>query len=153
MALDPLGIVLLAAGVLLFVVELVHPGAFLLVPGTVLLAGALMYILLPDFLLNSPFGPLIIIILAMIAAVVTVPIYRRLAPVHRPMVSTPSSLEGRVGLVTTAVVPDSLSGKVQIDSEIWSARSDRAIPVGSKVRVIAGEGVCVVVRPVEPDRA
>ena len=132
----------------LFIIELVHPGAFLLIPGTVLLSGAILYILLPDFLLHSLFGPLAIVLAAAFAAVVSIPIYRRLAPIHRPMVSNPTSLEGRTGVVTSPVIPDSMSGKVQVDSEIWSARADQAIPVGTKVRVIGGQGVSVLVRPV-----
>ena len=140
-------------GAALFVLELVHPGAFLLIPGTVLLAGAFLYILLPDFLLHTLFGPLVVVAAAAIAALASVPVYRRLAPVHRPMVSNPTSLEGRIGVVTVPVFPDSMSGKVQVDSEVWSARADQVIPVGTKVRVVGGAGVCVLVRPETPESA
>lgn len=149
MSIDSIGIALVVMGVALFVIEIAHPGAFLLIPGTVLLVGGLLYILTPDFLLYSIIGPLIVVAAALIAAAVSVPIYRRLAPTHRPMVTTPTSLVGRTGIVTVSVVPDSMSGKVQIDSEVWSARSDLAIPSGTRVRVVAGEGVCVIVAPVE----
>ncbi len=137
-------------GVALFVIELVHPGAFLLIPGSVLLVGGLTYTFIPAVLLQSPWGAILVALAAMLAAAVSVPAYRRLAPVHRPMVSAPVSLVGRIGLVTTTVRPNSLSGKVQVDSEIWSARSETTIAAGTMVEVVGGEGVCVIVRPVPP---
>jgi membrane protein implicated in regulation of membrane protease activity len=51
-------------------------------------------------------------------------------------------------MVTTAVVPSSLKGKVRIDHDTWSATSDKAIPVGRKVVVKASEGVHVKVEEV-----
>ena len=154
MALDAIGIGLLVMGAALFVLELVHPGAFLLIPGTVLLAGAFLYILLPDFLLHSLFGPLV---------------DRRCGGDRRPGIgSIPSSPGGwplstarwfpilprwkvESGSLPAPASPDSMSGKVQVDSEIWSARGDEVIPIGTKVRVVGGAGVCVLVRPVAPE--
>ena len=149
MAIDAIGVALVLGGVALFIIEMVHPGAFLLIPGTVLLLGGVLYILTPDFLLYTVGGPLIVVAAAVFAAVISVPIYRRLAPVHRPMVTIPTSLVGRTGIVKVPVIPDSLSGKVQVDSEVWSARAGVTIPVGARVRIVGGEGVCVIVQPVE----
>jgi membrane protein implicated in regulation of membrane protease activity len=56
-----------------------------------------------------------------------------------------TSLIGREGIVTTEVRPNSLSGKVRIEHDNWSATSDRVIPIGRKVVVKASEGVHVTV--------
>jgi membrane protein implicated in regulation of membrane protease activity len=143
------GVPLLLIGAALFIIEAIHPGVFLLIPGSIFLAAGLLYIVLPNPLTGSVFGPAIIAIAALLATVVTIPYYKRLAPVHRPMSSIPMSLEGETGVVTTTVEPDNMHGKVRIHSEIWSARSDVRIPEGTRVRILGGEGVSVRVTPID----
>lgn len=148
------GIPLIIIGAAFFVVEVIHPGAFLLIPGSVLLAAGVLYLVSPPLLTNSVFGPAIVILAALGATLATVPYYRHIAPVHRPLTTTPSSLEGQTGIVTTAVEPDNMHGKVMVQSEIWSARADQPIPVGAKVRILGGEGISVRVAPLnEPVRS
>jgi membrane protein implicated in regulation of membrane protease activity len=145
--------VLIIVGSALFAFELIHPGAWLLIPASIMIVAGLLYITLPGLLLNSVYGPAIVVLVALAAALATIPYYRWVAPIHKPMSTTVQSLEGQTGVVVTDVVPDSLSGKVQIQSEVWSARSDRTIPAGTRVRVVSGEGVSVLVRPVDAGRA
>jgi inner membrane protein len=145
--------VLIIVGSGLFAFELIHPGAWLLIPASIMIVAGLLYITLPNLLLNSLFGPSIVVLVALAAALATIPYYRWVAPIHKPMSTTVQSLEGQTGIVVAAVVPDSLSGKVQIQSEVWSARSDQPIPRGTKVRVVSGEGVSVLVRPIDVGRA
>lgn len=145
-----LGYGLVLAGAVLLLVEIIHPGAFLLIPGSVMLAGGILYLLLPDVLLGTIWGPAVVAIVALAATVATVPLYQRVAPNHPPIVTTPSSLAGRTGLVIVDVRPDSLKGKVRVDSEIWSARAEEHIPSGTRVRILGGEGVSVRVEPVAP---
>ncbi|HKV90375.1 MAG TPA: NfeD family protein [Thermoplasmata archaeon] len=144
-----IGVPLLLIGAALFIIELIHPGAFLLIPGSIFLAAGVLYILLPNPLTGSVFGPAVIVIAAFLATLATVPYYRHLAPVHRPMSSIPMSLEGERGIVVQTVEPHTLKGKVRVKSEIWSARSDRTIPQGAIVKVLGGEGVSLQVVPVE----
>ncbi len=66
------------------------------------------------------------------------------------MTSMPTTLIGREGIVLTDVLPNSLKGKVRIGSEVWSARSPVFIPAGTRVRVISGEGVSILVEPSTP---
>lgn len=148
-----IGLLLIVGGLILIAVEFAHPGAFLLIPGSVVLAGGIMYIFVPDFLTQTVFGPLIVALVALVAVFATLPYYRRMGAVHRPMSTTPDSLTGEWGVVVAPVVPDSMSGKVRIRSEVWSARSDRPIPVGSRVRVRGGEGVSVWVQMDESETA
>ncbi|MCI4326942.1 MAG: NfeD family protein [Thermoplasmata archaeon] len=144
-----IGVPLLLIGAVLFIVEIIHPGVFLLIPGSIFLAAGVLYLLLPNPLTGSVFGPAVIVLVAFIATLATVPYYRRIAPVHRPMSSIPMSLEGLTGVVTRTVEPDNMKGKVRVNSEIWSARSDRRIPEGARVRILGGEGVSVTVTPVD----
>jgi len=56
---------------------------------------------------------------------------------------------GREGRVIRRVTPADLSGKVVVSGQEWSARSrDGEIPAGATVRIIASEGVHVVVEKV-----
>jgi inner membrane protein len=143
---------LIIVGSALFAFELVHPGAWLLIPASIMIVAGLLYITLPSLLLNSVYGPAIVVLVALAAALATIPYYRWVAPIHKPMSTTVQSLEGATGVVVTPVVPDSLSGKVQIQSEVWSARSEQPIPAGTRVRVVSGEGVSVLVRPLDTGR-
>jgi inner membrane protein len=150
MAIDlALGIVLVVGGIILFALELVHPGVLLLIPGSILLVAGFLYILVPSVLLDGPYGVAVILLAAILATAVEIPYYRYVAPVHRPLSTTSSGLIGEVGIVIAPVIPNTLKGKVRVRSEIWSARSDIPIPAGVRVRVVQGEGVSVTVQPVD----
>ncbi len=147
------GISLVVAGIIFLALELVHPGALLFIPGSILLAGGLLYMFLPDTLLNSYVGTVVIVAVAAVAGLIEIPYYRWVAPTHRPLSTTSAGLVGEEAIVITATVPDTLRGKVRVRSEIWSARSRAPIPVGTRVRVVHGEGVSLTVEPIEPPRA
>ncbi len=145
------GLLILLLGGCLFTIEIFHPGALLLIPATIMIVGALLYLLIPDVLLQSVWGPIAILIAALIATFVTILYYRWLAGSHPPMSTTSGSLAGAEAIVITDVVPNTLKGKVRIRSEIWSAKADRPISKGTKVRVVSGEGVSVTVEPLPAD--
>ncbi|HXW66375.1 MAG TPA: NfeD family protein [Thermoplasmata archaeon] len=145
---DAIGITLVVAGIALFAFELIHPGALLIIPGSILLVAGFLYLFLPDILLDSYIGPVIVIVAAILGALVEIPYYRWVAPVHRPMSTTSGGLVGEEGIVIAPVIPNTLRGKVKVKSEVWSAKADEMIPVGTRVRVIHGEGVSVTVQPI-----
>lgn len=147
---ETLGLVLLAAGAALLAFELVHPGALLLIPASILLVGGVLLLFFPDVLLASPEGVVVIVVAAAVAGLVEIPYYRWMSPGHLPMTSMPTTLIGREGVVVSDVIPNTLKGKVRIGSEVWSARASIAIPVGTPIRVVSGEGVSVLVAPVPP---
>jgi membrane-bound serine protease (ClpP class) len=60
----------------------------------------------------------------------------------------PSSILGLVGEVRTTLDP---TGSVYVGGELWSARSDAVLPVGTSVRVTAREGLLLLVEPVRHD--
>jgi inner membrane protein len=145
---DAIGITLVVIGIALFAFELIHPGALLIIPGSILLVAGFLYLFLPDILLDSYIGPVLVIVAAIIGALVEIPYYRWVAPVHRPMSTTSAGLVGSEGVVIAPIVPNTLKGKVRVNSEIWSARGAEEIPTGTRVRVIHGEGVSITVQPI-----
>jgi membrane protein implicated in regulation of membrane protease activity len=142
------GSVVLLVGAGFFVIELFHPGALLLIPATIMIVGGVMYLLTPSTLLDSIWGPIAIALAAVLATGITILYYRWLAGTHQPLSTTSGSLVGQEAIVITDVVPNTLRGKVRVRSEVWSAKAKAPIPAGTKVRVVAGEGVSVTVEPV-----
>jgi membrane-bound serine protease (ClpP class) len=57
-----------------------------------------------------------------------------------------SALVGEIGNTKSEINPQ---GSVQIAGELWSARSEQPIPLGSQVRVIGRDGLILLVEPVE----
>jgi len=150
---DPtIGVALVIVGIILLAFELVHPGALLLIPGSILLVAGFLYLFLPNVLLDSYIGPVAIIVVAIVAALIEIPYYRWIAPTHSPLSTTSGGLVGAEGIVIVPVVPNTLKGKVRVRSEVWSAKASIPIPEGTKVRVVHGEGVSVTVAPIEPSK-
>ena len=147
---DPaIGITLVVVGIILLASELVHPGALLLIPASILLVAGFLYLFLPGTLLDSYYGPIAIIVAAILAALIEIPYYRWVAPTHKPMSTTSAGLVGDEAIVVAPIVPNTLKGKVRVRSEVWSARGTQEIPVGTRVRIVHGEGVSVSVEPVD----
>lgn len=144
-----IGVPIVIAGAVLFVIEILHPGALLIIPGSILLVGGILYLLIPDTLLQSVYGPLAVLLSALVATGGTILYYRWLAGTHKPLSTTSSGLVGEEAVVIADIVPDTLKGKVRVRSEIWSARGSYPIPAGTRVRIVHGEGVSVTVEPVE----
>lgn len=139
-----LGLALLVIGILMVLAELASPGAFILVPATVLIVLGGMGMVAPDILL-SWWSPLLAVIILIPMTFITMKLYQKLAPPAPPETTVATSLVGRTGVVERKVVPNSLSGKVRIDHDTWSATSDVVIPAGRPVVVKSSEGVHVKV--------
>lgn len=144
------GAALIVVGLILFALEFAHPGVLLFIPGSVLLVGGFLYLYLPSVLLDSPAGPLAVLLAAVAAGLLEIPYYRWVAPTHKPMTTTSAGLQGELAIVTSPIIPNTLKGKIRVRSEIWSASGDRPIPIGTRVRVVRGEGVSVWVEPADP---
>jgi inner membrane protein len=137
-------IALVLAGVVLLVIEALSPGAFLLVPATILIIIGILGLVYPG-LLFSYWSPIIAVVLFVPMTYVTIKIYQRLAPPAPPQTTVATSLVGQKGVVTKTVQPNSLTGKVRIDHDIWSATSQKEINEGTQVVVKSSEGVHVTV--------
>lgn len=142
-----LGLAFIIGGILLLLAEAASPGAFMLVPATVLLVLGAIGLVAPSILL-SWWSPLITAVIVVPTTIFTIKFYQKLAPPAPPETTVATSLVGMVGVVEAEVVPNSLKGKVRIEHDTWSATSDRPIPVGRKVKVKTSEGVHVTVEEV-----
>jgi membrane protein implicated in regulation of membrane protease activity len=142
-----LGLIFIIIGVIMLLAEAVTPGAFLLVPATVLMVLGAMGMVAPDILL-SIWSPIIAILVGVPVFLLTVKAYQKLSPSMPPTTTVATSLIGMEGVVIKDVCPQNIKGKVKIENDVWSATSTRAIAAGYKVRVVASEGVHVKVEPI-----
>ncbi len=144
---DPftVAIILIIIGAILLIVEAFSPGAFMVIPGTVLVILGLIGAAFPD-ILYSWWSPIIALVIAVPVTLVTIKGYQRLAKPEPPTTTVASSLAGRTGKVIVATEVGSMRGKVRIGSDTWSATSDEPIEEGAEVVVESGEGVHVHVR-------
>ena len=145
------GWLLIMAGTVFLLIEAASPGFFLAVPGTVLIILGILFVLGVD-IFSSPAGVILGVAVALAASLVTIWIYRRINPGEEsPTTISRDSLLGREGIVVKTVDQDSLSGKVQVAGQEWSARTEgEEIQPGTHVRVVRSEGVHIVVEEVRP---
>ena len=142
-----LGLAFVIIGIIMLLAELSSPGAFILVPATVLLVLGFVGILAPNILI-SWWSPVITVVIVIPITYVTMRMYQKLAPPAPPETTVATSLVGTTGVVERAVEPNSLKGKVRIEHDVWSATSEKPIPAGKKVVVKSSEGVHVMVEEV-----
>jgi membrane-bound serine protease (ClpP class) len=67
---------------------------------------------------------------------------------RRPVVSGREGLVGREGLAPAAFTG---TGSIRVDGEIWRARAAVPVAAGQKVRIMAIDGLTMVVEPVPED--
>ena len=147
-----IGIALLVASVVFFVVELKVPGlgiwsvagiACLVLGGLVLFdpAGGVRV---------SPFA--IVPVAAFMALFFGFVVSKALAMRHLPTAQGPEAIVGREGVVLPGgLAPD---GVVRVAAEEWKATSGAgSIPAGSRIRVTRLDGLVLTVEPVAPEHA
>lgn len=136
---------LIVIGAVFLVIEATSPGFFMAVPGTAMIVLGLMVFAGVD-IFASPLGVAIAVIAAVIAAGISVALYRKISPDQAPTTTGIDSITGRTGIVKEVVTSDSISGKVEIDGVVWSAKSTGAkIVPGTNVRVVKATGVHITV--------
>jgi inner membrane protein len=142
-----MGWILLFIGAVFLLIEVALPGFFAVVPGTILVIVGGLMLLIPDLLLN-PWGIVLIAAITIVVSALTITFYKRLAPTHKPITIGMDSLMGKTGEVIKQVGPESIDGKVKIESQVWSATSDECIDACEKVTVVKVSGVHLVVKKV-----
>jgi membrane-bound serine protease (ClpP class) len=65
----------------------------------------------------------------------------RMRPAH--------DLEALIGAVGEAKTAVGVEGSVQVAGELWSAKSDQAIPEGTRVRVVGRDGFSLIVEQID----
>ncbi len=143
-----LAYILILLGAIMVLVEIATPGFFIAVPGTIAILYGIAILLFP-WLLETWWGPWALLALAFPLGALTYYIYRRLSPPSPPVTESFEGLIGKLGVVVETVEPDSIRGKVRIDSDVWSATSTKRIETGTRVIVVGVEGVHLIVEPLE----
>ncbi|MEX0991666.1 MAG: nodulation protein NfeD [Actinomycetota bacterium] len=143
-----LGVGLLIASVVFFLLELKHPGIGVpSIGGAIcLVAGGLL--LFSPSVPNSRVSPWIIAV-STAGAVVFFAIVVRAAMRARQLPPPPGHAEqmvGREGTVAKALDPE---GVVQVASESWTATSETRLPKGRRIRVVAADGLRLKVEPAD----
>lgn len=151
---DPftIAIALIVIGAVFLIIEAFSPGAFMLVPGIVLVIVGLIGCADPDMLLTWV-SPVVAVVVAIPVTLITIKVYAKLAKPVPPSTTVMESLVGREGVVTVATDSASMKGKVRIGPDTWSAVSDEPIEAGAKVTVDSSEGVHVHVRRLRSSRS
>lgn len=138
------GWLMVIIGLGLLIVEASQPGFFVAVPGTTLIVLGTVTLLIPE--VAQDYAPAIIVITALLSSIITISLYRKMAPGQKPQTTSMDVLSGKEGKVVKTVHPGSISGKVEIENQIWSATADSLIEEGKKVIIISSEGVHVKVK-------
>ncbi len=145
-----IAIALIVVGAIFLSFEAFSPGAFMVIPGTVLIILGIVGLIFPDYLI-SWWSPAIAVAVAIPITLATTKLYQRLAVPEPPVTTVADSLIGKRGTVSVATEPGSMKGKVNIGSDIWSATSDEPIEAGTAVEIVHSEGVHVHVRRCEEE--
>ncbi len=133
-----IGLALIAAGLILYIIEATNPGFFIAVPGTVLLVFGVLAVFVPG-IFGYTWSWLGVIVVAAGAAWLTMRAYRRWAPPEKSTTTTSvDNIEGKAGTAATDVGPQ--GGEVRIEGETWRATSASPVPAGGRVRVVGREG-------------
>lgn len=143
-----LGVVLIVIGVLMLIVEATTPGFFIAIPASVLIVIGTIGVWIPD-LFWSPLTPIIAVVLTVPMSIITIHLYKKLAPPEPPTTTVGTSLIGKRGVVMARIIPRTLKGKVKLESQIWSATSEKEIEEGRDVEVVESKGVHVIVKEVK----
>lgn len=145
------GILLIIAGIVMFILEVKLPGFGLLT------AGGIISMLLGSFMLTSGNPPeLRIDWWTIVPTVVFVALFFVFVVAKALLIQTKKpatgveGLVGEVGEVTVEITPDS-PGKVFVHGEIWNAKSKFKLPRGSLCRVDRVEGMTLWVVPAEEE--
>ncbi|MCK4444936.1 MAG: NfeD family protein [Thermoplasmata archaeon] len=142
------GLIFVIVGVILLIAETASPGFFVAIPATVLMILGALGMVIEGFLL-SPWSPVVAVVVAVPALIVTMYAYQRLAPPEPPTTTVGRSLVGKHGIVREAIIPNTLKGKVRIEHQTWSGTSDHYIAKDTLVEVVQSKGVHVIVREVQ----
>lgn len=132
-------------GIGLFVLEMTTPGFFVAIPATVFIAVGILFSLGIESVWIFVIGAILVGPMFYI----TINFYKKLGPVQNPAPLVGTSLIDKEGIVVKTINPNTISGNVKIENQIWSATSEVPIEVNKLVKVIASKGVHVTVKEIK----
>jgi len=142
------GILLIAIGIILAIVEATEPGFFIAIPAGVLITLGFITLIFPE-MLYSIWTPLIVALIVIPLMFLSMKYYQYISPPTKPTTTMTTSLKGQEGKVVKEINPDDISGKVRVGSKYWSATAEERIEEGAKVKITEAKGVHVVVEKIE----
>lgn len=99
---------------------------------------------------SVPIQSAVFLVVSLIALVVTRPLVNKIRQKKGKTSTNADRLIGKIGIVISDVEDVQKVGQVKVEGEIWTAKSQSApIVKDSKVKVLAIEGVKLIVEPVE----
>lgn len=140
-----LGLIVLVLSLVPFIYAIRKPkqGWALALAIVMLIVGSLY--LFPGKGLIPAVNPVLAVIISLLTAgFLWIAVGKGLQAIRARPLQDPERLVGQVGQARTDITD---IGSVQLASELWSARSAKTIPAGSRVRVVRREGFTLVVEP------
>jgi membrane-bound serine protease (ClpP class) len=149
---NALGLLLIAAGIVLFVLEFKFASyGALTVAGVVLLVLGSMFMFendprkvleSPEFKLQASWSVILPSVIAMGAFTLFVA-YKVIRAQVRKGLTGQEGLVGEIGVAATGIAAD---GKILLQGAYWDATADEPIEKGAKVQVVAASGLAVKVK-------
>lgn len=106
--------------------------------------GAIVSMICSVFVESAIIQLLVFFVVSLISLAVTKPLIKK----FKVLEFIPTNLDrviGKVGTVTKEITKDNY-GEVKVFGNVWTAASDKKISVGTKVKVLAIEGVKLIVK-------
>lgn len=99
---------------------------------------------------SVPIQSAVFLVVSLIALVVTRPLVNKIRQKKGKTSTNADRLIGKIGIVISDIEDVQKVGQVKVEGEIWTAKSQSApIAKDSKIKVLAIEGVKLLVEPVE----
>lgn len=111
--------------------------------------GALLAYIVSLFTDNVMIQTTVFLAVSVITLILTRPVVRKYL-LTKPSRTNADMLIGRTGIVTKEITKTDI-GEVKIDGKYWSAKANKKIKEGSKVEILAIEGVKLIVKEKEDD--
>ncbi len=111
--------------------------------------GALLAYIVSLFTDNVMIQTTVFLAVSVITLILTRPVVRKYL-LTKPSRTNADMLIGKTGIVTKEITKTDI-GEVKIDGKYWSAKANKKIKEGSKVEILAIEGVKLIVKEKEDD--
>lgn len=99
---------------------------------------------------SIPIQSAVFLVVSLIALIVTRPLVNKIRQKKGKTSTNADRLIGKIGIVLSDIEDIQKVGQVKVEGEIWTAKSQSApIAKASKVKVLAIEGVKLIVEPAE----
>ncbi|HET9589958.1 MAG TPA: NfeD family protein [Anaerolineales bacterium] len=136
-------LVLIALSIVPFIYALRRPKSELFLGLSIVLLVVGSVFIFPRAEGQSTVNPLVALIASgLVAGFLWLAVRKSLEAAHERPSHDLTGLVGQIGEAKTRVFEE---GSVQVEGELWSARSETSIPAGSMVRVVGREGLILIV--------